>query len=199
MKFVTFRYRDGPSAGLVLPDGVLPLAEAAAGAGESADLSSMLAIIRGGESALGACRRLAARAAGGSGLIPLARAQLLAPLPAPARNVFCVGRNYVDHVKEGAATLKAELKLPEVPQFFSKATHTVIGPGADVRLDPKLTHRLDYEVELAVVIGRGGRDIAAGEALAHIFGYTSRTVVQGQVTRYHTAAGSLDRRSRGTG
>jgi 2-keto-4-pentenoate hydratase/2-oxohepta-3-ene-1,7-dioic acid hydratase in catechol pathway len=68
--------------------------------------------------------------------------------------------------------MQADLKLPVAPQFFTKATLTVIGPGADVRLDRRLTQKLDYEVELAVVIGRGGRDIAATAALEHIFGYS---------------------------
>jgi len=102
----------------------------------------------------------------------MSQVQKLAPIPQPVRNVFCVGRNYADHVKEGAAALRADLKLPTVPQFFSKATLTVIGPGAEVRLDRKLTQKLDYEVELAVIIGRGGRDIAASEALEHVFGYS---------------------------
>jgi 2-keto-4-pentenoate hydratase/2-oxohepta-3-ene-1,7-dioic acid hydratase in catechol pathway len=151
---------------------VLPLADAASAARESPDLSSVLAIIQGAEPALAACRRLAAAARTPDSLLALDQLELLAPIPAPLRNVFCVGRNYVDHVKEGAAALKADLKLPEVPQFFTKATHAVIGPGASIRLDPRLTQRLDYEVELAVVIGRGGRDRAPSAAFEHIFGYT---------------------------
>jgi 2-keto-4-pentenoate hydratase/2-oxohepta-3-ene-1,7-dioic acid hydratase in catechol pathway len=173
MRFITFRHRSQITAGLALPEGVLPLADAALTAGESADVSSVLSIIRGGEAALAACRRLASSAAAKpEGLIPLSQVSLLAPLPAPARNVFCVGRNYLDHVKEGAAARNVDLKLPEVPQFFTKATHTVIGPNALVRLDPKLTQRLDYEVELAVIIGREGRDIAPSAAFDHVFGYT---------------------------
>jgi 2-keto-4-pentenoate hydratase/2-oxohepta-3-ene-1,7-dioic acid hydratase in catechol pathway len=171
---MTFRYQEQVAAGLKLADGVLHLAAAAAAAGETADLSSLLAIIRGGEAAIAACQRLAARAGQGSGpgLLPAAQVQKLAPIPAPARNVFCVGRNYVDHVKEGAVARGSDLKLPEVPQFFTKATHTVIGPGAEVRLDRRVTQKLDYEVELAVIMGRGGRDIAASAAFEHIFGYT---------------------------
>jgi 2-keto-4-pentenoate hydratase/2-oxohepta-3-ene-1,7-dioic acid hydratase in catechol pathway len=170
MRFVSFQDQDQIAAGLALRDGVLPLAKAGARAGERADLSSVLSIIRGGADALAACRRLAAAASGGQ-LIPLAHVRLLAPIAQPARNVFCVGRNYLDHVKEGASALKAELKLPQVPQFFTKATHTVIGPEASVRLDPTLTQCLDYEVELAVIIGRAGRDITAAAALGHVFGY----------------------------
>ena len=173
MKFITFRHKDQIAAGVVVAEGVLNLAAAAKAAGETADLSSTLAIIRGGEESLAICRRLASHAAqSGEALLPMSQIQKLAPIPQPIRNVFCVGRNYVDHVKEGAAAMRAELKLPVVPQFFTKATLTVIGPGADVRLDRKLTQKLDYEVELAVIIGRGGRDITASTALEHVFGYS---------------------------
>jgi 2-keto-4-pentenoate hydratase/2-oxohepta-3-ene-1,7-dioic acid hydratase in catechol pathway len=152
---------------------VLDLAAAGKAAGETADLSSVLAIIRGDAQALAACKRLAAQSASsGEALVPAAQVQKLAPIPQPARNVFCVGRNYVDHVKEGAAAMQSDLKLPVAPQFFTKATLTVIGPGADVRLDRNVTQKLDYEVELAVIIGRGGRDIPASAAFEHIFGYS---------------------------
>lgn len=173
MKLISFRYKDQIAAGVIVAEGVLHLAAAGKAAGETADLSSMLAIIRGGPEALAICKRLAARAAqGGDALLPLSQVQKLAPIPQPARNVFCVGRNYVDHVKEGAAAMRADLKLPTVPQFFTKATLAVIGPGAEVRLDRKLTQKLDYEVELAVIIGRGGRDIDASMAFEHVFGYS---------------------------
>lgn len=98
--------------------------------------------------------------------------QLLAPIPRPSRNIFCVGLNYLDHAKESAAAKQADLKLPQVPVFFTKATRTVIGTEADVRVDRAVTRRLDYEVELGVIIGREGRDITSGAALEHIFGYT---------------------------
>jgi 2-keto-4-pentenoate hydratase/2-oxohepta-3-ene-1,7-dioic acid hydratase in catechol pathway len=173
MKLLTFRYQDRVGAGLVTPNGILDLAAAARLRGERVDVSSMLAIIQGGEDGLAACRRLEATAAQSEEAI-LAESQIqkLAPLPRLVRNAFCVGRNYMDHVTEGANAMNREAKLPEAPQFFTKATHALVGPGADVRLDAKLTRRFDYEVELAVVIGRGGRDIPAEEAYDYIFGYT---------------------------
>jgi len=173
MKFITFRYQDQTAAGLLSAEGVLHLSAAAKAAGEKIDLSSMLAIIRGGEAALTACKRLKDRAAkSGETLLPLSQVQKLAPIPEGIRNVFCVGRNYIDHVKEGATAMSVDLKLPVAPQFFTKATHTIIGPGAEVRLDTKVTQKMDYEVELAVVIGRAGRDIPATDAFDYIFGYT---------------------------
>jgi 2-keto-4-pentenoate hydratase/2-oxohepta-3-ene-1,7-dioic acid hydratase in catechol pathway len=175
MKLITFRYQDQVYPGLKIGDSVLNLATAAQAVGEKQDLTSMLAIIRGGEPALEACQRLEAKASErAEGTIPLSQVQKLAPIPVLIRNAFCVGRNYVDHIKEGhnARATKWDDKLPEAPQFFTKATHTVIGPGAEVRLDTKLTQKLDYEVELAVVIGKTGRDIPAESAYDFIFGYT---------------------------
>ena len=95
-----------------------------------------------------------------------------APLPRPLKNVFCVGRNYAAHVKEGAAAFKTEAKLPEIPVFFSKAPTAITGPFDDVPRHGAVTTQVDWEAELGVVIGRGGRNIAARDALSHVFGYT---------------------------
>src|SRR6185437_3972250 len=177
MKLISFRQGDRVGAGVVLADEVLDLAAAAGLTGERTDLSSMLAIVRGGPAALTACRRLEQQAREqrqrlSAALLPAASLRLLAPIPTPVRNIFCVGRNFLEHVREGASAHNAAVKAPEVPQFFTKATHALVGPGGDVRLDPKVTQKLDYEVELAVVIGVGGRDIPASSAFEHIFGYT---------------------------
>jgi 2-keto-4-pentenoate hydratase/2-oxohepta-3-ene-1,7-dioic acid hydratase in catechol pathway len=96
---------------------------------------------------------------------PLRRVRLLAPVPDPGRNVFCVGRNYADHAAERGAA------VPEYPEYFTKPGTAVVGPGDDI-VHHAVTRELDYEVELAVVIGAGGRDIARGDALGHVFGYT---------------------------
>ena len=96
---------------------------------------------------------------------PVKRVKIGAPLPAPARNVFCLGRNYADHAAERGAA------VPEHPVYFTKPGAAVVGPGDDV-VHHAATAELDYEVELAVVIGAGGRDIARADALRHVFGYT---------------------------
>lgn len=95
-----------------------------------------------------------------------------APIPRPLKNVFCVGRNYAAHVKEGAAAFKTEAKLPDIPVFFSKAPTTVNGPFDDVPRHASVTAQVDWEAELGVVIGRAGRNISARDALSHVFGYT---------------------------
>src|SRR6059058_1846403 len=93
------------------------------------------------------------------------KARLEAPIPRPARNVFCLGRNYKEHAAERGAA------APEHPVYFTKAPETVIGPNAKV-IHHTATNELDYEVELTVVIGTAGKDIAREQALTHVFGYT---------------------------
>ena len=107
--------------------------------------------------------------------LPIADVQLLAPIPRPARNVFCVGKNYHEHAKEFAGSgfdSSAKEVVPEAPVIFTKPSSTVIGPGASIPnyLDP--TDSTDYEGELTVIIGRGGRGISKQDALSHVFGYT---------------------------
>ena len=102
---------------------------------------------------------------------------VLAPIPVPRRNVFCVGKNYHEHAKEFArsgfdtSAAKGEM-APEFPVVFTKPPSTVVADGARVMSFAELTSQLDYEAELAVIIGRPGRAIAKGEALAHVWGYT---------------------------
>ena len=95
-----------------------------------------------------------------------------APIPRPLKNVFCVGRNYAAHVKEGTAAFKTDAKLPDIPVFFSKAVTAVSGPFDDLPRHASATAQMDWEAELGVVIGRAGRNIAARDALSHVFGYT---------------------------
>jgi 2-keto-4-pentenoate hydratase/2-oxohepta-3-ene-1,7-dioic acid hydratase in catechol pathway len=102
--------------------------------------------------------------------IPLDRKALEAPIPNPVRNIFCVGKNYLDHVKELAAHAGGGTGYP---QFFTKATASVNGPFDTIPTHAGVTEQMDYEAELAVIIGKPGRDIAAAEAYGHIFGYTA--------------------------
>ena len=111
--------------------------------------------------------------------IALAEVRLLAPIGSFPRNIFCIGKNYREHALEfttsgfdssgGAAPTDV---IPTSPIVFSKPFTSVIGPGDLIERHPDLTSMLDYEAELAVVIGRGGRDIAHHDALDHVFGYT---------------------------
>jgi 2-keto-4-pentenoate hydratase/2-oxohepta-3-ene-1,7-dioic acid hydratase in catechol pathway len=107
--------------------------------------------------------------------IALAEGRLLAPLPLPRRNLFCVGRNYHAHAKELRDTVfKDNAKAVDTwPIVFTKVPECVIGPGAAVQLPgAAVSAQIDYEAELAVVIGTGGRNITRGDALKHVYGYT---------------------------
>ncbi len=109
--------------------------------------------------------------------IPLDSVKLLAPIPRPAKNIFCVGKNYYEHAQEFTqsgfdATSKRGDNVPDNPIIFTKAPTTVSAPGDEVPCHKALSAQLDYEAELAVVIGIGGRNIGKAEAYEHIFGYT---------------------------
>ena len=106
--------------------------------------------------------------------IPLAQVQLKAPVPRPRRNVFCVGRNYRAHAQELAGSIFNGNKQPldEWPIVFSKVPETVVGPFDPVQLPAGISEQIDYEAELAIVIGQGGRNIRREDAMAHVWGYT---------------------------
>jgi 2-keto-4-pentenoate hydratase/2-oxohepta-3-ene-1,7-dioic acid hydratase in catechol pathway len=165
VRLVTFSDSQGVRIGALDEAGrVLDLAAA-----DPALPREMLALIAGGPAALAAARAAAERAPVAEG------ARLLAPIPRPARNIFCVGKNYHEHAKEFAASgfdATAKEVVPEAPVVFSKPPSSVIGPGEPIPsfLDP--TASTDYEGEIAVVIGRGGRGIGEAEADRHVFGYT---------------------------
>jgi 2-keto-4-pentenoate hydratase/2-oxohepta-3-ene-1,7-dioic acid hydratase in catechol pathway len=126
---------------------------------------TMAQLIEGGERALESLRRGAADAAIARSGRPLADARLLAPLPRPAK-IVAIGRNYREHAAEEG------VEPPPAPLIFAKFPSAVIGPGAEIRWDPELTSQVDYEAELAVVIGRRARNVTIAAALDHVLGYT---------------------------
>jgi len=108
------------------------------------------------------------------GPIALADIVLQAPIPQPRRNIFCVGRNYHDHAKElsGSVFKDNNPNTAAWPIVFTKVPECVVGTADAVRLPGTISRQIDYEAELAVVIGQGGRNIARDAAMAHVFGYT---------------------------
>ncbi len=107
----------------------------------------------------------------------LVGARVLAPIPVPSRNIMCVGKNYHAHAHEFTksgfdAGAKGEEAIPEHPIIFTKPSSSIVGPGDVIPLWEGLDAAVDYEAELAVVIGRGGRAISRAQALTHVFGYT---------------------------
>ena len=120
--------------------------------------------------------------------VDLARETLAAPVLPVVRNLFCVGWNYVDHFAEGKAVRggAGAQELPDRPAFFTKATMAVIGPFDPIDAHAGETSTLDWEVELAVVIGEGGSNIPEERALEHVLGYTiANDVTARNVQREH--------------
>jgi 2-keto-4-pentenoate hydratase/2-oxohepta-3-ene-1,7-dioic acid hydratase in catechol pathway len=163
MRLASWRWGGTDHVGLISPDGreATPLACRDAQAGV---LPLILSLAEGGTMPAAAGTRL-----------PVSAITLRAPLPRPRRNLFCVGRNYRAHAAELAGTVFRD-SLPQEdvwPIVFTKVPETVIGPFDTVRLPGRATtEQIDYESELAVVIGRAGRDIAKARAMDHVFGYT---------------------------
>lgn len=156
MRLVTFRSNSGPRLGLVRVDGnVTPI--------PSIDLQGL---IEAGEA-----RIKKARTDTGF-ILPMDQLSLMAPIPAPRRNVLCIGMNYREHAAESLRAKGLPVKMPEVPVFFTKATTTVNGPYDDIPFDAAVSTQIDWEVELAVIIGRAGKNISRAQALEHVFGYT---------------------------
>jgi 2-keto-4-pentenoate hydratase/2-oxohepta-3-ene-1,7-dioic acid hydratase in catechol pathway len=168
MRLVTFT-REGQGqreVGAMAPDGaVLDL-----GAVDAALKGvTMLDVAGGGAAMLDRLRAAAAQAP------KVAAAKLSAPIPRPPKNVFCVGKNYHEHAKEFAGSGfdgGAKDVVPPFPVVFSKPHTAIIAQGEPILGDLDPTGGLDYEGELAVVIGQGGRGIAKANALKHVFGYT---------------------------
>lgn len=98
--------------------------------------------------------------------------ELLAPIPRPNKNIICMGLNYFDHIVEAADFAGRNARTPKAPIVFTKSNYSVIGPGAPIPADPEISEQLDWEVELAVIIGKTGKSISPSQVQDHIFGYT---------------------------
>jgi 2-keto-4-pentenoate hydratase/2-oxohepta-3-ene-1,7-dioic acid hydratase in catechol pathway len=163
MRIASWSWGGRCHAGLISQDGqeATPLAT---GDAERGALPLIRAIVEG--------RTLPAEA---GPRLPVSAVTLRAPLPRPRRNLFCVGRNYRAHAAELSASVFRDQvgQETEWPMVFSKVPETVIGPFDAVRMPAKaVSEQIDYECELAVVIGRSGRDISRSRAMEHVFGYT---------------------------
>ena len=167
MRLVTCIFENQRYLGVVTGDDVFLPARAS---GAPAEFRDMLTLIDGGSAAL--THLAAATAAAGSNTVPLASVELLAPIPRPRKNIVCLGWNYFDHAKESAAVGGRVAEIPEHPVVFTKSVTSVNGPYADIPAQPDVTQQLDWEVELGVIIGTGGRDISEARALDHVLGYT---------------------------
>jgi 2-keto-4-pentenoate hydratase/2-oxohepta-3-ene-1,7-dioic acid hydratase in catechol pathway len=180
MRLVTFTRPGGAAAvGALAGDQIVDLSAA------DPEFSSMTALIAAGPRVWKLAESATASATGP--VLPVEGTRLLAPVPRPRKNVFCVGLNFRSHVEQNAIALGLPIEIPEVPLFFTKPPTAVVGPGGQIRRDRRLTSKLDWEVELAVVIGRGGTWISPDDADRHIFGYTLLNDVSARDLQWRTS------------
>lgn len=161
MKLVTYRLSGAEHVGALTADGrgVLPL--------PAADMNTLI------ETMTLADLRSAAAAAERGGAVPLSDVELLAPIPRPRQDVVCLGMNYRDHAEESARySADAFTKNSTAAVYFSKRVSEAGKPDGVIPRHAGLTDRLDYEVELAVVLGKAARDVKAADAADYMFGYT---------------------------
>lgn len=158
MRLVTFRANGSDRVGVIRGEDSSRVAELE-------EPGDMLAVIDGGAAAL---ERAARAAESASGEHLLADVELLPPLPAPRGNVIAIGRNYEKHAAE---TARLEGSEPSPPTIFTKAITSLALPFADITVDPRISSEIDWEVELAVVVGKSGANISREHARQHVFGY----------------------------
>ena len=159
MKLVTFSTGTDARLGALRGDAVIDLAVAS----EGQLPADMLTFLRRGGPAIRLAREVVDAA---PTAIPLRQVTLLAPVPNPSK-VIAIGLNYMDHCRESGA------EPPTSPVIFTKFPSSIIGPGETIRWDPALTQKVDYEAELAVVIGRTARRVLEAEAFEYVAGYTN--------------------------
>ena len=172
MRLVSFRRGGKIRLGAITEDGTEVIDFSVAAPKLPTDMS---AFIEGGDKALAAAAK-ALKTAKKDARIAYKRAKLIAPIPAPRRNILCVGKNYHEHAKEfdasGFNATADASAIPADPIIFSKASTTVCGPGDEIPAYLDHSKSTDYEVELAVIIGTGGRGISKRNAMKHVYGYT---------------------------
>lgn len=176
MKLLTFDSgEDGAHVGVLLDGQVLDLT-VWLGTKQAMPKFDMLDLIEMGEPGLRLVRHALEAAPEdvdvAGALVPFEEVRLLAPIPRPRKNVLCLGRNYAEHAAESTRAWGEDTPPPpEYPTVFTKATTSVIGPYDDIPYDPNVSTKLDWECELAVVIGKKGKNIGREEALDYVFGY----------------------------
>jgi len=160
LRLISCRTAAGETLGVVVGDRWLAAVDVLAGGP-----ATMAELIAGGSAVVHALRDSIAAASIAERGHSLDDAELLAPLPQPGK-IVAIGRNYREHAAEEG------VEPPPAPLIFAKWPSSVVGPGAEVRWDPGLTAKVDYEAELAVVIGRTARRVSVEQALDHVLGYT---------------------------
>ena len=176
MRLVTYRASVEAPARLGVIEGESVVDVEALGIAFGEDFpATMLELIDLGPDGLAALKRMLDEARGQWPVrttLPLSNVRLLAPIPRPRKNIFGIGLNYVEHVAESSRTLDTSKDLPKQPVIFSKPPMSVIGPDDAIEHNSSITAQLDWEVELAVIMGRKATKVSEEAALSYVFGYS---------------------------
>ncbi len=185
MRFVTFSTNDipNPHLGMVQNDEVLDI-DLAGRALRLTVPDQLLELIENYDQVKEALEAIQEKAAGrrfsqvktftdAGAVHTLQEVKLTSPIPHPRKNIMCMALNYSEHAKETASLRgRPTTAAPEIPVLFTKATTTMNGPYDAFEIDPSVSTEIDWEVELGVIIGKGGKNISQEDALSHVFGYT---------------------------
>lgn len=176
MRLVTYRAEVAAAArlGAIVDGNVVDLARFGAAVGVDIP-STMLEFIDLGPEAVRSTSALLSEYRGKLPFgvaVPASNVKLLAPIPRPRKNMWGIGLNYVEHVAESSRSLDTSKELPKEPVIFSKPPTTVIGPGDAIEHNKEITQQMDWEVELAVIIGTRGKGVKEADALNYVFGYS---------------------------
>ena len=186
MKLLSFKIQEEPHIGILLDNRVLDLNSAFnyhLGGAYSDSIHhfelDMLSFLEMGKIGIAETQKAVETAKtlegdyyhGGRIFFPLDGLKITSPIPRPRKNIVCLGLNYAEHVLEGKQTLDKEQNLPKNPIYFTKPPTTMTGPYDNI-VYPKVTAKLDYEIELAIVIGKTGKNIPKNQVYNHIYGYS---------------------------
>lgn len=170
MKFVTYINNSEETVGIITGENIIPINEIFNAMGKNT-VTFMTQLIENFEEAL-VEEIETAISSNNFNCVPLNSIKLLAPIPNPKRNVFCLGKNYVEHAKEIKMTKISDTGIPDFPIYFTKVASPAIGNGEPIKFSYEVTKQVDYEAELAIVIGKQGINIKPEQAEEYIFGYT---------------------------
>jgi 2-keto-4-pentenoate hydratase/2-oxohepta-3-ene-1,7-dioic acid hydratase in catechol pathway len=157
---------------VLINDQLVDLVTAAQAMNKTTPASTMMALIKGGDETATAAKTMALDACRqGIATQPYSDTLLKAPITPLQRNIFCIGKNYVDHVAEVATKMQEPVQMTEYPVVFTKATSSLLEPGGVIPRHASITQKIDYAAEMAIIIGIGGRHIDPQDAWQHVFGY----------------------------
>lgn len=175
MHFVTYASNEKITLGLLSTDqkSVIPLQVAEKYYLNSNTLpDTMLELLDQGDAAIATVQKIIAKLDAPCPKMSLGNVRLLAPIPRPRKNIFCVGKNYVEHALEFEKSKDVNIAVPKLPVIFTKPPTCVVGTGDIVKNHKHMTSQMDYEIELAVVIGKTASQITKEAAYEYVFGYT---------------------------